>query len=99
MTRRIDAPPEARVRARLDELRERAGDNGTQPGVLALASKFGMSNTIFRHHFPDIAQEIAALRSARPTPGTPSEPTRNARLKRRNRELTETLTLAACHIQ
>ncbi|BBC98578.1 hypothetical protein [Streptomyces griseofuscus] len=68
--------------------------------------KFGMSNATFRRHFPDIAQEIAALRSARPTPGAPSEPTRyhrlvarNAKLKRRNREFTETLTLAACHIQ
>ncbi|MEW2272829.1 hypothetical protein GTY41_43410 [Streptomyces sp. SID685] len=65
-----------------------------------------MSNTTFRRHFPDIAQEIAAVRSAPPTPGAPSEPTRydrlvarNAKLKRRNRELTETLTLAACHIQ
>ncbi|MBM7167438.1 hypothetical protein JQK87_03185 [Streptomyces sp. G44] len=64
------------------------------------------SNTTFRRHFPDIAQEIAALRSAPPTPGSPSEPTRydrlvarNAKLKRHNRELTETLTLAACHIQ
>ncbi|MFE4873450.1 hypothetical protein [Streptomyces sp. NPDC056682] len=65
-----------------------------------------MSNTTFRRHFPDIAQEVAALRSAPPTPGAPSEPTRydrlvarNAKLKRRNRELIETLTLAACHIQ
>lgn len=106
MTRRVDAPHESRVRAALDEIRQRAGDNGTQPSVLALASKFGMSNTTFRRHFPDIAQEIAALRSAPPTPGSPSEPTRydrlvarNAKLKRHNRELTETLTLAACHIQ
>lgn len=106
MTSRVDAPSESRVRAALDELRQRAGDNGTQPSVLGLASKFGMSNTTFRRHFPDIAQEIAALRSAPPTPGAPSEPTRydrlvarNAKLKRHNRELTETLTLAACHIQ
>lgn len=106
MTRRVDAPSESRVRAALDELRQRAGDNGTQPSVLALASKFGMSNTTFRRHFPDIAQEVAALRSAPPTPGAPSEPTRydrlvarNSKLKRHNRELTETLTLAACHIQ
>ncbi|HWU05598.1 MAG TPA: hypothetical protein VN520_04205 [Streptomyces sp.] len=106
MTRRVDSPSESRVRAVLEELRQRAGDNGTQPSVLALASKFGMSNTTFRRHFPDIAQEIAALRSAPPTPGAPSEPTRydrlvarNAKLKRHNRELTETLTLAACHIQ
>ncbi|MBY8341049.1 hypothetical protein LXH13_37235 [Streptomyces spinosirectus] len=106
MTRRVDAPHESQVRAALDELRQRAGDNGTQPSVLALASKFGMSNTTFRRHFPDIAQEIAALRAAPPTPGAPSEPTRydrlvarNAKLKRHNRELTETFTLAACHIQ
>ncbi|MGW7821928.1 hypothetical protein ACWGLF_28260 [Streptomyces puniciscabiei] len=65
-----------------------------------------MSNTTFRRHFPDIAQEVAALRSVPPTPGVPSEPTRydrlvarNAKLKRHNRELTETLTLAVCHIQ
>ena len=29
MTRRVDTPPESRVRAALDELRQRAGDNGT----------------------------------------------------------------------
>jgi hypothetical protein len=106
VTRRVDAPSEARVRAALEELRRRAGDNGSQPSVLALARKFGMSNTTFRRHFPDIAQEITAIRSTPTTPGVSSEPTRhdrlvarNAKLKRRNRELTETLALAACHIQ
>jgi hypothetical protein len=106
MTRRVDAPSEARVRAALEELRQRAGDNGTQPSALALARKFGMSNTTFRRRFPDIAQEITALRATPTMPGAPDEPTRydrlvarNAKLKRHNRELTETLTLAACHIQ
>lgn len=51
MTRCVDAPPEGRVRAALDELGQRAGDNRTQPSVLALASKFDMSNTTFhRRH-------------------------------------------------
>ncbi|MEU9471298.1 site-specific integrase [Streptomyces avermitilis] len=77
----------------------RAFDSST---VLAIYAH----DTTFRRHFPDIAQKIAALRSAPPTPGAPSKPTRydrrvarNAKLKRHNRELTETLTLAACHIQ
>jgi len=106
MTRRIDAPSEARVRAALEDFRQRASDNGTQPSVLALARKFGMSNTTFRRHFPDIAREVGALRSVPATPGAGGELTRydrlvarNAKLKRHNRELTDTLTLAACHIQ
>ncbi|MFF1744971.1 hypothetical protein [Streptomyces mirabilis] len=106
MTRRVDAPSEVRVRAALEELRRRAGANSTQPSVLALARTLGMSNTTFRRHFPDIAQEITAIRSTPTTPEVSGEPTRrdrlvarNAKLKRRNRELTETLELAACHIQ
>lgn len=71
MPRRVDSPSETRVRAALEELSQRADDNGTPPSVLALASKFGMSNTTFRRHFPD----IAALRSAPPTPGAqPNRP-------------------------
>ncbi|MEU9291463.1 hypothetical protein AB0D57_44320 [Streptomyces sp. NPDC048275] len=106
MTRSVDAPSEPRVRAALEELRQRADDHGTRPSVLALARQFGMSNTTFRRHFPDIAQEIGDLRSARKLPAEPDRATRydklvarNAKLKRHNRELTETLELAACHIQ
>lgn len=58
----------------------------------------------FRRHYPDIAREIAANRSAAaPSRDTPSEQdkiiARNSRLRCRNREPTIQLKLAAARIQ
>ncbi len=43
MTRRVDSPAEARVRAALEELRHQGFDSGVRPSVLALARRFGGS--------------------------------------------------------
>ncbi|MFE0207355.1 hypothetical protein [Streptomyces sp. NPDC058985] len=105
MTRRTDLPSEARVRAALTRLRHTAIDTGKRPTVLALAREFGLSNTTFRRHFPDIARDIAeAARTSAPAADTPTSHydqlvARNAKLRRRNKELTAHLTLAAARIQ
>lgn len=69
-----------------------------------LARRLDLTNTTFRRRYPDIAREIADHRA---TPVDPrSGPTahdrlvaRNAKLRRRNRELTAQLALAADQIQ
>jgi len=75
--------------------------------VLALARHFGLSNTTFRRHYPEIAREIAQARTA-PTDSPPGsgQPSafdrlvaRNAKLKRTNRLLADQLKLAAAHLQ
>ncbi|MEU2269814.1 hypothetical protein ABZ568_26130 [Streptomyces olindensis] len=105
MTRRTDIPSKARVRAALTRLHEKATETGKRPTVLALAREFGLSNTTFRRHFPDVARDIAeAARTSTPTAVTPPSHydllvARNAKLKRRKRELTAHLTLAAARIQ
>jgi predicted nucleic acid-binding protein len=106
MTTRVDIPREAQVRAALDEILKQAADSGTRPSVLALARRFSMSNTTFRRHFPELALEVSAMRSAPAMEATPDRPSRydelvarNAKLKRRNRELNDHLTVAAAHIQ
>ena len=101
MTRRIDLPSEPKVRAVLARLRQQATGSGRRLTVLALAREFGLSNSTFRRHFPDVARDIAeASRSGPPAASTPTSRydmliTRNAKLKRRNRELHAQLTLAA----
>ncbi|WP_406358507.1 hypothetical protein [Streptomyces sp. NBC_00658] len=105
MTRRVDPPSEARVRAVLTRLRQQVAQTGKHPTVLALAREFGLSNTTFRRHFPDIARDISeAARTSAPAASTPTSHyrllvARNAKLKRRNKELTAHLTLAAARIQ
>ncbi|MEU9735229.1 hypothetical protein [Streptomyces sp. NPDC048002] len=105
MTRRTDLPSEARVRAALARLSQKASETGKRPTVLALAREFGLSNTTFRRHFPDIARDIAeAARTSASAADTPVSHydllvARNAKLKRRNKELTAHLMLAAARIQ
>ncbi|WP_328373637.1 hypothetical protein OG800_50665 (plasmid) [Streptomyces sp. NBC_00445] len=68
------------------------------------SSESDLTNTTFRRRYPEIAREIADHRA---TPAAPrSGPTeqdrpvaRNAKLRRRNRELTTQLALAAAQIQ
>lgn len=103
----MNAPhlPEPLVRKRLDEMLLTCENEGTRPSVLRLARSLGLSNTTFRRQYPEIAQEISGRRSAPPA-ATTSEPSaydklvaRNAKLRRRNQELTEQLKLAAAQIQ
>ncbi|AUG81832.1 hypothetical protein CFP65_7240 [Kitasatospora sp. MMS16-BH015] len=96
--------PEALVRKRMMEMIESCQQANTRPSVLKLARQLGLSNTTFRRRFPDIASELGRVRSA---PADPAEgPTahdklvaRNAKLRRRNRELATDLALAIAQLQ
>lgn len=89
-----------------DHVLAQAAAAGRRPSVLAVARRLGLSNSTFRRHFPDIAQEISDARRA-PLP----DPTdagglsafdklvaRNAKLRRDNRQLREHLQLAIANI-
>ncbi|MGW2964087.1 hypothetical protein ACWDGI_37280 [Streptomyces sp. NPDC001220] len=104
MTRRVPDLPEGLVRKHLQEVLESCRETSTAPSVLMLARRLGLTNTTFRRRYPEIAREIADHRAA-PT-ALRSGPTehdrlvaRNAKLRRRNRELSTQLALAAAHIQ
>ncbi|MFC9624898.1 hypothetical protein ACFTXM_34715 [Streptomyces sp. NPDC056930] len=65
-----------------------------------------VTRTTFRRYFPELATEISTIRLTPPGAPPAGEPsrydklvTRNAKLKRRNRELTDHLALATAHIQ
>ncbi|MGW7613483.1 hypothetical protein ACWGKW_40825 [Streptomyces sp. NPDC054766] len=96
--------PDVLVRKRLAEMMAACHASNRRPSVLALASSLGMSNTTFRRRYPDLVQEISARRTTT-APGTqaPSPQdtllARNAKLRRRNRELTAALALATAQIQ
>lgn len=106
MSRHTAVPSEAHVRKVLHELQDRAEQNGTRPSVLGLARHFGLSNTTFRRHFPGVARDISAARTAPPSEGQPHGASRydrlverNAKLRRANRDLSAHIKLAAAHIQ
>lgn len=86
------------------EVLDTCRETNTAPSVLMLARRLGLTNTTFRRRYPEIAREIADHRAAPTT--LRSGPTehdrliaRNAKLRRRNRELNTQLALAAAHIQ
>ncbi|MGW5442706.1 hypothetical protein [Streptomyces asiaticus] len=104
MTRRVPDLPEALVRKHLQEVLESCRETNTAPSVLMLARRLGLTNTTFRRRYPEIAREIADHRAAPTT--LRSGPTerdklvaRNAKLRRRNRDLAAQLTLAAAQVQ
>lgn len=104
MTRNVPDLPEVLVRKHLQEVLDTCREANKQPSVLMLARRLDLTNTTFRRRYPDIAREIADHRAAPTAPR--SGPTvhdrlvaRNAKLRRRNRELTAQLTLAAAQIQ
>jgi hypothetical protein len=109
VTRPVDIPSEARARRVLEQYVSECQANGRHPSVLGLASQLGLRNTTFRRHFPDLAKEIATVRSTPTTEagaGAEGPPTpydvlvaRNAKLRRANRILTDNLRLAIAHIQ
>lgn len=107
MTRPADILAEAHVQRLLKEYLSECDDSGKRPSVLGLATRLGLSNTTFRRHFPQQAQDVSAARSSREPPaaaqGLPSRyetlAARNARLRRANRALTGNLRLAAAQIQ
>jgi len=104
MTRRVPDLPEALVRKHLQEVLDTCRETNTRPSVLMLARRLDLTNTTFRRRFPEIAQEIGGYRAAPATPRSgPAEHgrlvARNAKLRRRNRDLTTQLALAAAQIQ
>lgn len=106
MTRHADVSTETHVRKILREHLDRAAQTGNRPGVVALARHFGLTNTTFRRHFPDVAKEISAARTASPSEDRARDTTRydrlvarNAKLRRTNQELQAHIKLAAAHIQ
>lgn len=107
MSRVGNLPHEARVRKALDELLLQAEETGTTPSVLALARRFGLSNTTFRRHYPDIARQVSDVRRVAPSEsparsGAARYDTlvaRNALLRRANRSLSDHVKIAAANIQ
>lgn len=104
MTRRVPDLPETLVRKRLQEVLDACRETRTRPTVLMLARRLEMTNTTFRRRYPEIVQEVADRRTAPAAPRSgPTEHdrllARNAKLRRRNRDLTAQLALAAAQIQ
>ncbi|MFC9635822.1 hypothetical protein ACFTY8_43115 [Streptomyces mirabilis] len=105
MTDTHQVVPDALVRKRMEEMLAACRDSSRRPSILAFARSLGLSNTTFRRRYPDLVQEITARRTA-PSDEQVHEPStldtltaRNAKLRRRDRELTAALALATAQIQ
>lgn len=107
MTRTLDLPTAEQARQARDQVVAEARALGKRPSVLALARRFGLTNTTFRRHFPDIARELSEARRT-PTPDITTSPDarryltlqeQNAKLRQDNATLTEHLELAVANIQ
>jgi hypothetical protein len=104
MTRRVPDLPEALVRKHLQKVLETCRETNARPSVLMLARRLDLTNTTFRRRYPDIAREIGEQRTTPAASRTgPTEHdrliARNAKLRRRNRDLSAQLALAAAQIQ
>lgn len=106
MTPTAGPPAEDEVRQAFTKLVEQARLNGHRPSVLALARRFGLSNTTFRRHYPEIVKELGEIRRTPAAEHTDSPAAteharivaRNAKLRRDNRQLRQHLQLAAANI-
>ncbi|MGK3208592.1 hypothetical protein [Amycolatopsis sp. MEPSY49] len=100
MSHHVPLPSELEVRAAIDAARI---ETGRTPSALALATRLGLANTTFRRNFPDVCAELGRAPRAAADTGALDAYTRlqedNARLRRRNRELTEHVDLAVATIQ
>ena len=67
MSRSVELPAEHEVRAAPREIIDQARQTGHRPNVLAVARRFGLSNTTFRRNFPDVARELGDQRRTPPT--------------------------------
>ena len=97
MTRNSDQPDAAVVNAAIEHLERQTGRS---PSVLTVARHLGLANTTFRRRFPGI---VDRLRDPNRVPATPDVRRQVGsdviRLRQRNRELTDALTLAVSSIQ
>lgn len=99
-------PAELQVRQAFTKLVDQAHHNGQRPSVLALARQFGLSNTTFRRHYPEIVRELGQIRRTPATALTESSAatehsnlvTRSAELRRTVHELRQDLGLAIANI-
>jgi hypothetical protein len=106
MTPTYGLPSEPQVRQAFTNLVEQSRHNGRRPSVLELARHFGLSNTTFRRHYPEIVKELGEIRRTPAIEHTDSPAAtehgrivaRNAKLRRDNRELRQHLDLAAANI-
>lgn len=104
MSRLRDLPSEDKVRAAAGEVIEQARQTGHRPSVLAVARRFGLSNTTFRRNFPDIARELGEHRRQPPTAAEGSiadtvEAARELTLLERNAKLLRDNTILAEHLE
>lgn len=106
MTRHTGLPTVEDVHAALAALHA-DGETTQAPTVLALAQRVGLANTTFRRNFPAIVAQMKRSSTTRHEPrtadggGTTADglAQQNARLRHRNRELSEHLALATAEIQ
>jgi hypothetical protein len=105
-SRTVDVPTAEEVRSTLEEILAEAQTVGRRPSVLALARRFGLTNTTFRRHFPEINQR-AWTGTPDPTAGTRHVPshsalrhtaTEDAELRRDNALFSQHLELAIANI-
>jgi hypothetical protein len=99
-------PAELQVRQAFTKLVDQAHHNGQRPSVLALARQFGLSNTTFRRHYPEVVRELGQIRRT-PPKALPDSPAatehsrlvgRNAELRRAVQELRQDLEFAVANI-
>jgi transposase-like protein len=99
-------PPEPQVQQAFTTLVELSHRNGRRPSVLELARQFGLSNTTFRRHYPEIVTKLGEIRRT-PTSEQKDSPAatehsrivaRNAKLQRDNRQIRQHLQLAAANL-
>lgn len=106
MTSLNGLPAEPHVRLAFAELVDQAHHDGTRPSVLALARQFGLTNTTFRRHYPEIVRELGQIRRTPATALTESTGTsehsklvdRHAELRRAVQELRQDLEIAVANI-
>ncbi|MFE3956053.1 hypothetical protein ACFXPS_17900 [Nocardia sp. NPDC059091] len=103
MNHQVGIPSPEQARRVTDEVLAAA-----RPSVLAVARELGLSNTTFRRHFPELVREIGETRRApqvhsdKPSPFAVEHArlaTRNARLRRENRQLRYQLSVAVTSIR
>ncbi|WP_032392095.1 hypothetical protein [Rhodococcoides fascians] len=98
MTNETDHPNSTVIDAAIEHLEHATGRT---PSVLTLARHLGLANTTFRRRYPDIVDRLRASNGVRAAPDV--VPRRIELdllgLRQRNRELTESLALAASSIQ
>lgn len=106
MTSLDGLPAEPQVRQAFTRLVDQAHHNGLRPSVLSLARQFGLTNTTFRRHYPEIVRELSQIRRTPAAALTESSAAtehatlvdRNAQLRRSVHELRQDLELAIANI-